>query len=197
MCGGMVTFISGQSGSKWWHQGLYHFGRLLAYALLGVVAGTLGNVINQLSGIAGFRYLAALISALLLIYWGVRSAFFGKSLGWTPRLGSLVAKTRPYVGRSFGLGCLSGIFPCGWLYMWVAVAAGTGSAVMGALVMAVFWAGTVPALACLGAFSKILTSRLGGMAPRAAGVLLILAGLWTIAVQFFGLLGHGHHHHVH
>ncbi|MBE7450024.1 MAG: sulfite exporter TauE/SafE family protein [Kofleriaceae bacterium] len=42
--------------------------------------------------------------------------------------------------RAALLGLLSAALPCGWLWAFVVVAAGTGSPVGGALVMTAFWA---------------------------------------------------------
>ena len=52
--------------------------------------------------------------------------------------------------RSLGIGLLTAFLPCGWLYLFAAYAAGTGSPARGAMVMAAFWLGGVPALLLAG-----------------------------------------------
>src|SRR5690606_18807129 len=62
------------------------------------------------------------------------------------------------LGRAALLGVSTGLLPCGWLYAFALSAAATGSARDGALVMAAFWLGSVPALVGVGA----IVARLSG-----------------------------------
>ena len=92
---------------------------------------------------------------------------------------------KPPIVRALAIGLLTTLLPCGWLYVFVATAAGTGSGPGGALVMAVFWAGTVPVLAGVGA----LAQRAAGPLPRPAArcsppALLVVLGVLTVAGKF-------------
>ena len=79
------------------------------------------------------------------------------------------------------LGMVNGLLPCGLVYGWLAAAATTGGAATGALTLAVFGLGTIPALALTGVLGGRLrpTSRL--RMQRLAGVLVVLVGLLTVA----------------
>ena len=55
--------------------------------------------------------------------------------------------TLPPMAHALATGLLTTLLPCGWLYAFVALAAGTASAPLGALVMLTFWIGTLPAIA--------------------------------------------------
>ena len=67
--------------------------------------------------------------------------------GFVLRIGARVnrlVRERPPVARALLLGLFSTLLPCGWLYAFAVLAAGTGGPWTGMLVMAAFWAGTVP-----------------------------------------------------
>jgi uncharacterized protein len=83
--------------------------------------------------------------------------------------------------RGGGLGLLAACLPCGWLYGFVLAAAATGDPVAGALVMSVFWLGTLPALLLVGLGAAALTGTLRRHAPAAAAVAMVAVGLLTVA----------------
>ena len=60
----------------------------------------------------------------------------------------------------YGLGVVLGFLPCGLLYGALAAAGGTGSAIDGALAMAAFAVGTVPALVATGWGGLLVRRRL-------------------------------------
>jgi len=139
----------------------YHLGRALAYLALGIAAGSLGATIDLGGTMAGWGRIAAPLAAVAVtafgwaaIHWATESSSPAPSppslfQRWLKGLAPKVAALSPR-GRALGMGLLSALLPCGWLWAFVAVAAGTGSPLAGAAVMLVFWAGTVPALAALG-----------------------------------------------
>jgi hypothetical protein len=90
-----------------------------------------------------------------------------------------IANRRPVV-RAALLGAVAPLLPCGWLYAFVASAASTGSASNGALVMAAFWAGTVPALAAvtLGLHRALGPAR--RFLPFATALALVAVGSLTV-----------------
>ncbi|HSO21974.1 MAG TPA: sulfite exporter TauE/SafE family protein, partial [Chondromyces sp.] len=59
-------------------------------------------------------------------------------------------------------------------------AAGTGSALNGAAVMAAFWAGTVPALLAVGLGAQLVSAPLRRHVPAVTAVLLVGLGLYAI-----------------
>ena len=79
--------------------------------------------------------------------------------------------------RALAVGALWGWLPCGLVYAQLTVAAASGGALTGALVMASFGLGTVLALSVL---STLLHSiGLGRLPRQASGALLLVFGLWT------------------
>jgi hypothetical protein len=83
----------------------------------------------------------------------------------------------PPAWRGVPLGLATPLLPCGWLYAFAAIAAGSGSAAVGALVLAAFWLGTVPALVVATAGARIAVARLGRAAPVLMGVAMCAVGV--------------------
>ena len=90
------------------------------------------------------------------------------------------AREQPPLARAALLGLSSALLPCGWLYAFVVLAAGTGSAGRGALLLAAFWSGTLPALLGLGLGVQRLTQRWRAQLPRLSAVLLLGLGAYTL-----------------
>jgi sulfite exporter TauE/SafE len=90
-----------------------------------------------------------------------------------------IRRRRP-TARAALLGLLSAALPCGWLWAFVVVAAGTGSIVGGALVMATFWLGTVPMMVGLGAFAAPIVRRIGARLPFVTAAALVALGILAL-----------------
>ncbi|MEM0983605.1 MAG: sulfite exporter TauE/SafE family protein, partial [Planctomycetota bacterium] len=168
----------------------YHTGRGASYAALGAVAGLIGSAADVTTAVNGNLRTSALIAGAAMIAFGVIA--LAQQLGAKlpkPRLpGSLQKAAERAHGWAFGLppiaraaavGMLTPLLPCGWLYLFVLIAAGTGNPAVGALVMASFWLGTVPALAAVGVGLQKLTGPLRRHLPTLTSVLIIGFGLYT------------------
>lgn len=197
MCGGFVAFYAGAApGPRRWPRRLAHLayngGRLGVYAALGAAAGTLGAALDTTGGVLlGIQRTAAIVSGVLIILWGARTLL--EALGArVPRLGA-PAGLRALAGRGIGavatapppvralvVGLATGLLPCGWLYVFLATAAGTGSAWSGAALMAVFWAGTLPAMLSLGLGLQALAGPLRRHVPVVCAIAMIVVGLLAI-----------------
>lgn len=197
MCGGFVCFFSGQQGGKpgWLTHTAYHFGRLVSYTLLGLAAGLAGAGFDLAGRMAGFQRPAAVAAGVLLILWGLATlaaaAGIGRGATAAPagvrRLFSgAIARLadKPPTIRALSIGLLTGLLPCGWLYVFVATAASTGSGPAGALVMAAFWAGTVPVLAGVGALAQRAAGPLRARLPVLTAAVLVVLGVLTVAGRF-------------
>jgi sulfite exporter TauE/SafE len=195
MCGGFVCFVAGQEGPRYAPLLLYHVGRWMSYVALGALAGALGYGMDRLGLMIGLTRGAAVLAGLTMITWGgltlarsvgVRAPWLrvdnGLHRAVVPALRALA--TQPPLLRALSMGLLTTLLPCGWLYAFVATAAGTGSAVTGALVMAVFWIGTVPMLTGLGVLARGALGPLARRLPAATAAALIAIGLLTIAGKF-------------
>jgi uncharacterized protein len=195
MCGGIVTFAVGSEsgGSRAATHFAYQASRGAAYTSLGFGAGALGASFNSLGTLFGFEHSIAFATGALMVLWAVATLWptFGlsqKATRWFgPGPSRLARWFRPIAelppkGRAATLGALTALLPCGWLYAFVLAAAGTGSALRGAAVMAAFWLGSVPVLVGLGTVGRSLSRLLGARTPLlSAGVVLALGflNLWS------------------
>jgi uncharacterized protein len=197
MCGPFVAFYSGGQSSFKPHF-VYHAQRAVMYSALGAVGGAVGSGLNQFAPASSGVPIAALVASALTILWGLsallpraRLARILPSLAralpglarFLPSLASsklVQLRARAPVTRAFLLGAFTPLLPCGLLYAFVTLAAGTGSAVYGALTMFVFFLGTLPGLLGLGALVTRLGPWLGARVPRLLGTSLVLIGLWGL-----------------
>lgn len=197
MCGGFVCFFGGQQGARPARlaHAAYHAGRLFSYALLGAAAGLAGAGFDLAGRMAGFERPAAVAAGSLLILWGVAGLAAAAGIGKAPdtapagfrRLftGALARlASRPPIFRGLAIGVLTALLPCGWLYVFVATAASTGSALGGGVVMAAFWAGTVPVLAGVGALAQRAAGPLRARLPVVTAAVLLVLGVLTVAGKF-------------
>ncbi|TWU02450.1 sulfite exporter TauE/SafE family protein [Stieleria varia] len=204
MCGPLALWASGagdkeNSRSLMMPTSLYHVGRLITYTIVGLIAGLIGAAVDFGGGVLGLQVAAARVVGGLMVAIGLIKlwSMLGKrsaSKELKPsRIGGLLAKVRPYVfrlpisARALATGMLTTLLPCGWLYLFALIAAGTGSPWTGALLMIAFWVGTVPALVALVAGTRVLSRKFTRAIPAVAAVLLICAGCFTASGR--GLAG--------
>ncbi|HIG73213.1 MAG TPA: sulfite exporter TauE/SafE family protein [Bacteroidetes bacterium] len=172
------------------HQAVYHIGKALSYAALGALAGALAGLAGTGLGaiLDGGQKVLGIVLGALLIGLGI-VLLLGKRLpeggGWAfkvPVVGGLFQRLirERSLAASLGLGVLNGFLPCGLVYAALAVAATTGSAWEGALTMAAFGFGTGPALVLIGTLGYAAKPAWRSRMQRAAGLLLLLAGLPTL-----------------
>jgi len=158
----------------------YHLGRAIGYTGLGLVAGGIGGVLAQATGL---RWLAAallLLAALLML--AQASSRLAAVLPRLPslrlppalerRMGTLLAA--PTGWRGVRLGLLLSALPCGLLYAALAGAVASGSALAGGLAMLAFVTGTAPALMAVAFFGRLARHAFGPGARLASGALFAL-----------------------
>ena len=211
MCGGFVCFYANDGRTRpragFQAHAAYHLGRLVSYTTLGAVAGAIGAGITEAAALAGIARGAAVLAGALMVLWGgarlaaaldvpgVRSARRAGVRGAVPGVPGLLARAlrriagRPPLERAFTLGLLTTLLPCGWLFAFVATAAGTGDPLHGGLVLAAFWLGTVPALAAVGAGARLALGPLGRRLPAIAAATVLVLGLLTLGGRTGPLLG--------
>lgn len=153
----------------------YHLGRFTSYTLLGAIAGTVTALFAATPAFAWLAGALLLLAAALMLAQAAGLAL-GTSASLADRLAHLVsplAQARDAAGR-YALGVALGFLPCGLLYGALAAAAGTGSAAQGALAMASFSVGTMPALVAVG-WGGLLMRRRVREISRSVAVPLLLA----------------------
>ena len=206
MCGPIAIWSSG-AGTQQPLQGRffkiigYHVGRLLTYLTLGALAGLAGTAVGSMGNSAGIQSAAARVAGLTMIgmgLWRVMQLWQGTRQAavnhfatnrLSQRIAGLVASMRPAISklpvslRSVGIGATTVLLPCGWLYLFVLFAGGSGSVFASVSIMAAFWLGTIPSLVALvsGTFhlTNVTRKSIPHLVPGIGAVLLILFGAHT------------------
>lgn len=189
MCGPLIGM---HGGARTLRLALVHsLGRLATYATLGTLAGLAGGAMNLAGELASVQHAATIVAGLVIIGWGVQTIAVAR--GWIRGItgggalfqhGLVQLRGRRAVSRAAMIGVLTGLLPCGWLWAFVVTAAGTGSAAGGALVMFVFWLGTVPAMTGVLAIGGPLLARLRARLPAITACVLIALGTMTLATRW-------------
>lgn len=184
MCGGLAAIAGGtQTGP--WAPLAYHAARGATYVGLGALAAGLGAAVDVAGLLVGVAHVAAWIAAAILaaLAIGALAPSLAARLRTRTAGGPAAARLRrwqtralqlPPRSRALAIGALSGLLPCGWLWAFVLTAGGTGEPLLGGLVMAAFWLGTVPALTAIVFGARFGLARLAGRLPRAVPVLVLL-----------------------
>lgn len=142
----------------------YNIGRVITYALLGIIAGSIGLTVNTF----GFLQWASIFSGILLILFAWRKLLSRVPILHIPNfflttrlnsaLGKIVRSKNP--AKLFLLGGLNGLFPCGMVYAALLNAILAGSPINSATAMISFGIGTLPSMIFVSfALGKISAKR--------------------------------------
>ena len=184
----------------------YNLGRVLTYAILGVVVALLGK--GAVDSIPALGPPVRLASGVLIILVGLQLAFNWRVLAplesagakiWqriAPAAKGLVpVETLP---QALGLGLIWGWLPCGLVYSVLLLAATTADAAAGGLAMIAFGLGTMPAMIATGVSASKIAQFMAGK-RLGAGLLIVVLGIATIAMPVMKLTSSGggmdHSHH--
>ncbi|HET8711096.1 MAG TPA: sulfite exporter TauE/SafE family protein [Spongiibacteraceae bacterium] len=209
MCGGISAALGAANERHVFVLSLgYNLGRVLSYTLLGALVGTLAQGLSQpiLQWLPqGARWLRTL-AGLMVIAMGFYVAGWWRGLAQLERLGSYVWRyiqplTKPLLppkslGAALLLGELWGFLPCGLVYSSLTWAALGADALRGAVWMAAFGLGTLPAMFATthgGSYLQNWTRR--PTLRYAAALVLIGAGI-VAAVMPWQHAQHDHGNHA-
>lgn len=190
MCGGLMLFALGAERPRS-HARLhvaYHGGRGASYAAAGAVAGAVGGAADLAGHAVGLQRAAAVLAGatigLVALFGLLRAGGVGLArMPLPPRYLALVrsaharAAALPDTARALGVGVLTVLLPCGWLYLFVLAAAGTGGPLPGAITMLVFWLGTLPVMVALGIGLRAASARVSRHLPAWTTAALCLVGV--------------------
>lgn len=193
----------------WLRQLVYHAGRIANYTVLGFWAGLVGH--NLMTRVPGLRTPALLLIGCSLVATGAVSGGWLRPMlrhlaSWrtvlvgvksdAPSRGMLTALAcrsagayRQLLDESrwelvFMAGFLNGWIPCGLVYSYVAVAAASGSALLGAATMLLFGLGTLPGLLLVAGGIERLSVALRHRLVQAAAVMVVAMGGLSLAQAF-------------
>lgn len=206
MCGGITTALGmavqgGGTSRRVALTLLYNLGRIASYATAGLMVALLGAL--------GRDHLALgpvlrVLAGVFMIALGLYIAGWWRGLVRLEHVGQYIWKYLQPIGQRFlpvtgpgralALGAVWGWLPCGLVYSALVLALAARSPWEGAMGMVFFGLGTLPVMLVMGLASGGLLRRLQTRGVRsAAGVMLIVFGLWQLLQP--GMHGDHHEHH--
>ncbi len=168
---------------------MYHFGRLIAYGIMGLLFGLLGKGFY----VFGMQQkLSIFIGALMIIIVFIPHMSFSK-YNFSKPIFRIISKVKSRLGQELKkktpdtfltIGFLNGFLPCGLVYMALFGAIAMGSSWEGSLYMVLFGLGTIPLMTTAIYMSGLLKSsakkRIQQLIPVfvvVIGILFILRGM--------------------
>ena len=212
MCGGMAgalgmrarTLATNPAG-VFLNAATYQFGRICGYTIVGLIFGLAGATLQSTFDLMRIGAALRIASGVLLILIALRILIRWNPLVALERFGarfwSMLQPLTQRAARSQGharallIGLLWGWLPCGLVYSMLMFAATSGDALQGAAIMAAFGVGTLPSMLTSSLLASQLHRLLAQRWPRLmSGVLLILFGVWMIAMPLAPAQMGGHVH---
>lgn len=188
MCGPLAMAVPGIYGrriNKWLGALMYHMGRALTYAALGLIFGALGksfSLVGLQSWVSVLAGVVMIVMALIPYFQNSFEKFFTKLFS-ALKIHALRSKLLSGPKSPFYiifLGNLNGLLPCGLVYVALAGALGTGSPLAGAVFMFFFGLGTLPALYVLSIGGRYVITFKGFNAGKVIASITIVVGILFI-----------------
>ena len=168
---------------------LYNGGRVVTYAMLGLLFGLLGGAAR----VAGLQQVLSIGTGVIILLWLVLPKHLTQRVEAKHHVAALLARLKLWLNRllrshrfaaQFGVGLLNGLLPCGFVYLALAGALAQPSMLRSSLFMALFGVGTMPAMLAImlpnGLLSparRVSLRRVMPVGTAVVAVLLIVRGL--------------------
>lgn len=196
MCGPIVLALpveKGNVGKLVTGRLLYNLGRAMTYGCIGIIFGFVGQGLS----LAGFQQSVSILAGVMIILMVFLPARVTQKIyllkpaygfsNWTKVKFGQLFKSKTTLSNFF-IGLLNGLLPCGLVYIAVAGAIASGSALQGATYMFVFGLGTLPimlAVSLAGNFIGInVRRRVNKLIPV---FMIVLAGLFILRGMNLGI----------
>lgn len=185
MCGPLLISLTLSKKNKtklYTEMLIHHSGRIFSYIVLGLIVGSMGQVLAS----GGLQQKLSIFAGIILLGILFLPYILQKKSRFSIYLKSKWAKfiNKQGLTNSFLLGTVNGLLPCGLVYAALASAAATGTYYTGALFMSVFGLGTMPLLLFitfggvkLNLTTKKISSYILPAATLITAFLLILRGM--------------------
>ncbi|WP_068545559.1 sulfite exporter TauE/SafE family protein [Thalassotalea crassostreae] len=187
MCGGITTMLTSSiAGERKLNFSLllsYNLGRISSYAIAGAIAGLTGSLAAK--SIGDHIIWLKVIAAVFVILLGLYIAKWSFLLNRVEAIGSYLWKyLQPFskrfipvtnIKQALGLGAIWGWLPCGLVYSTLTWSVASADWLNGALIMAAFGLGTLPALLTLASGFAFITTTLRSDIFRTLTALLLIA----------------------
>jgi sulfite exporter TauE/SafE len=187
MCGpiAMAIPVDRSSNAKMLFGALqYNFGRVLVYAILGAIVGSIGLTFNTF----GILQWMSIVAGVLLIVYAWRKYLSSIIVAKVPGvnitstlnklLGKVIRSNSP--AKLLFLGALNGLLPCGMVFFALSNAILTGEIMSSALAMAAFGVGTLPAMIAVTFASNKVSASMRSKFNKAVPYMLTIVGLLIV-----------------
>lgn len=163
----------------------YHFGRILAYSIIGLFFGLVGKSL-YIFGLQ--QQLSIAIGILMIVVVLIPTRIFNK-YNFSKPIFRLISKVKRALGQAFKkktadtfltIGFLNGFLPCGLVYMAVFASLAMESTLKGSLYMALFGIGTIPLMTSAIYLGKFLNTTVKQRIQKAIPVFVVIIGLLFI-----------------
>lgn len=160
---------------------VYHFGRLLAYSLIGLVFGLVGKSLY----IFGIQQQLSIAIGILMIVLVIIPYKTVAKYNLSKPLNKVISKVKSNLGQALKkktadtfltIGFLNGFLPCGLVYMAVFGAVASGSLLQGSFYMLLFGLGTIPLMTSAIYLGKFLNQTIKQRIQKAIPVFVICIG---------------------
>jgi sulfite exporter TauE/SafE len=164
---------------------IYHFGRLMAYGIIGLIFGLLGKGLS-IFGIQ--QKLSIGIGILMIIIVLIPYKTFNK-YNLSKPIYKIISKVKNQLGKELKkkspdtfltIGFLNGFLPCGLVYMALFGSIAMGDALQGSLYMMLFGVGTLPLMTAAIYFSNLLKGGIRQKVQKAIPVFVVIIGVLFI-----------------
>ncbi len=157
MCGGVSIALSGaipRNANGFPYALAYNFGRITSYILAGAITGAVAQIAKKYLPLSG--PILAILSGIMLLSMACYLGNWWRGITQIEKLGSHLWKSIQPAAKRFlpfrsplsaiPYGMIWGWLPCGLVYSTLTWALASGTAFSGAVIMAGFGLGTLPAL---------------------------------------------------
>lgn len=168
-----------------WQIFLYHLGRLITYAIIGLLFGLIGKGLY----LAGFQQRLSIIIGIIMILSVVIPARVLNKYNFSRPLYKFIGEVKHKLGlylkqtsnkALFLIGFFNGFLPCGLVYMAVFGSISTGSAPYGALYMFLFGLGTVPMMSGAVILGNFVSLKVRNKIQKLIPIFVVIIGLLFI-----------------
>jgi sulfite exporter TauE/SafE len=206
MCGGIVSVLSASVAPDLRKRPRVHLsllvafnlGRVLSYTALGAAFGAIA--LGLQNAVVGAQVVLRILAGVVLVGFGLHLTGGLRAWRGFERMGEAVWRPISGLGkrllpvrsslRAMLLGSVWGFIPCGMVYSAISLAIAGGEPVRGALSMAAFGVGTLPAMLLAGTIaSRFIEHLRRAGSRRAMGIAMAVLGASTVV---FVAAPHGH-----
>lgn len=163
----------------------YHFGRLVAYSMIGLVFGVVGKGLY----IFGLQQQLSITMGILMIAVVLIPTKIFNKYNFSKPIYKIISKVKSSLGQALKkktpdtfltIGFLNGFLPCGLVYMAVFASLAMGSAFKSSLYMVLFGIGTIPLMTTAIYLGKFLNATVKQRIQKAIPIFVIIIGLLFI-----------------